>query len=100
MPRAFDDEDAATRKVRLLIQTLEFFDAEVAAYAKEGIAITGFSVRCPEHEGLDYFMVVRASTEGQKMVAFRDGEDLVALLRGFLRALKARNLKWRQDEYE
>lgn len=100
MSRGRGDEDKHDRRVQELVRALGSFEFEVRTYAEEGVQITGFSVRLPKAEGLDFFMVVRAETEGSKIVAFRDGEDLAGLLRGLLRALKARNLKWRQDNYE
>lgn len=100
MSRGTDDEDRETRKAQMFVRSLEWFDREVGLYEAEGITITGFSVRLPKFEGDDYFLVVRATADGEKMVAFRDGEDLVGLLRGLLRAVKAQTLKFREDKYD
>lgn len=100
MSRGPYDEDKYTKRAEALVRELEWFEQIVEGYAKEGVVLKGFSVRFPEFEGGEYFLVVRAASDGERVVAFRDGEDLVSLLRGFLRAAKAKSLKFREDRYE
>lgn len=100
MTRHIEDEDKQTRKTEALVRELEWFYKIVEGYAEDGVVLKGFSVRFPLSEGDEYFMVVRARIDDEKVVAFRDGEDLVGLLRGFLRAVNGRKLKFREDKYE
>lgn len=65
----------------------------------EDYVLLGFSVRMPRSDGDEFFMVVRASKDGKRFVAFRSADHLSELLVGLKRAAHHRTLKFREDRY-
>lgn len=95
-----DRDDKLDRQAIQLLRDLWNLEEWATKYGAEGKAITGFSVRLPKFEGDDVFIVVRGLEDGEKVVAFRDGEDTLQALRNMLRAIRTKKLKWRPDKYE
>ena len=74
-------------------------DARWDEWAERGLEIRSLTVRPPKHEGLDWTLVIRASVEGQKCVAFLDADHPERLFIKLVGNIQAGTLKWREDQY-
>lgn len=68
-------------------------------WADDSAFLVSFSIRWPAEVGDEYFLVARIEVEGRKMVAFRSAGSLHELLVGFVKAMKYKKLKLREDKY-
>lgn len=79
--------------------TLHQAHARMRAAEEEGLVFTGMTVRAPRDNGEDYFVIVRATQDGQQVVAFHSAETLASAVGGALRKFYNRTHKWREDAY-
>ena len=79
---------------------LGLFEEIVDSWEFEGCLLIGLSVRVPQEEGDEYLLVIRVEKDGVRYVSFRSAETMLSLWISFVRALKFRNIKLKEDKYE
>lgn len=82
-------------------QAIMNFDAVAQGWRDMQPQLVGVSIRCPRAVGDDYLMTLRAVTsEGNPVVAFHGGFNLLELWLGAWNRYKNQSLTWRDDEWE
>ncbi|NIQ91866.1 MAG: hypothetical protein GWN93_23910 [Deltaproteobacteria bacterium] len=78
---------------------VEWEDQIERVFERDGITVTGFSVRMPAAKGLDYLMTLRGVMEGEKIVTFHSASTLAEVLRGMRNRLRNNSVRWKADAY-
>ncbi len=78
---------------------LQGFGKIIDSLWADDLVLVSLSIRMPQREGGEFFMVVRASQDGKSVVAFRSADYMEDLMVGFARAAKSRSLRFKEDKY-
>lgn len=95
MPRSFEDESYSSKATEAVVG----FERALQKLWEDDIELLSFTVKLPVDEGGEYLLVGRFRKGAGRFVAFKDGDTLAWLLIAFVRALRAKNLKFREDKY-
>lgn len=90
---------AYERQMVRMAQQLVRFDTILERLFDDDTEIKGMSIKVPNAEGEDYFVVVRARIGNDAMVGFNSDATFAGALRGTLARIENGSMRWRLDDY-
>jgi len=86
----------STQAVGIAMDTL---DENLDKLDAKGVSFDGMTCKAPTPDRSDWMVTIRATVNGEKVVAFMSGYKLSQAVDKALRDFAAGKLKWRVDDY-
>lgn len=75
------------------------FERSMERYGADGTDIMGMTVRTPTYERPEYLVILKASREGERFVAFASADTFAEAIRTAAAQLENGTVKWKEDRY-
>lgn len=96
---ALDSRAAYAKQMLRLGELVNTMEASIDNLWDDQIQVTSIRLSLSNETRSDVLVVIKATTEGEAILAFHSAETIPEAVTGLCNRLKNKSLKWKEDEY-